>query len=76
MSKTILKTFRLPREVAEEIEREADKRNISQAGYVIAIVTENKFFKLQKAFETDAHALGNDEQYKKEQQDLADANFM
>lgn len=76
MAKTVLKTFRLPLEVAKEIEMEAQKSNVSQAQYVVSIVTENRFLKLRKTFEEDAKKMENDREYKKEQSELAEADFL
>lgn len=76
MAKTVLKTFRLPLEVAQEIEDGAQKKKVSQAQYVVSIVTENKFLKLKKAFEEDARKMNTDAAYKKEQRDLAETNFL
>ena len=75
MSKTVSKTFRLPVEVAKQIEVDAVNNNISQAGYITVIVTENKFLKLQKTFMEDVNAMEDNDLYLKEQQELADADF-
>lgn len=76
MSKTILKTFRLPLNIAKEIELEAKKTKVSQAQYFVMIFTENKTLKIKKTFEDDLARMAQDESYKKEQQELAEANFM
>jgi hypothetical protein len=76
MPKTVLKTFRLPIDVAKEIETGAKKNNVSQAQYVVTVVTENKFLKLKKSFDEDAKRMESDILYKKEQIDLAEADFL
>lgn len=76
MAKTILKTFRLPIDIAQEIESEAKKNNISQAQYVVTVVTENKFLKLKKTFDENVKQMESDVMYQKEQADLAEADFL
>lgn len=75
MAQSVLKTFRLPKEVAEEIELGAKSNHLSQAQYLVSIVTENKFLKLKKSFEEDVMKMEKDKAYRKEQVDLANANF-
>ena len=76
MPKTVSKTFRIPLEVAKEIELEARKNNVSQAQFIVTAVTENKFLKLQRIFEDNIKNMENDEAYKKEQIELAEADFL
>lgn len=76
MAKTILKTFRLPVDIAQEIENEAKKNDISQAQYVVTVVTENKFLKLKKTFDENVKQMESDVMYQKEQADLAEADFL
>ena len=76
MAKTVLKTFRLPIDVAQEIETEAKKNNISQAQYVVTVVVENRFLKLKKTFDEDVKRMETDTAYQKEQIDLAETDFL
>lgn len=75
MPKTVSKTFRLPIEVAQEIENGAKKNNISQAQYMVTVFTENKFLKLKKTFVENAKRMEADANYQKDQADLAEADF-
>ena len=76
MPKTVSRTFRIPADIAVEIEVGAKKNNVSQAQYITTVVTENKFLKLRKSFEDDLRVLEKDELYKHEQVDLAEADFL
>ena len=76
MAKTVLKTFRLPEQVAKEIEVEAKNRHLSQTQYVVNIVTENKFLNLKKSFDEEVKRMEQDKFYKKKQIDLANADFL
>ncbi len=75
MSNTLLKTFRLPLDVAREIEQEAEAKNISQAQYLVSIVIENRSHKMKDKFQADLEKMALDEAYLKEQKDLAEADF-
>lgn len=76
MIKTVLKTFRLPTDIAHEIENEARKNNISQAQYVVTVVTENKFLKLKRGFDENVKKMAADTGYQKDQVELAEADFL
>jgi hypothetical protein len=76
MAQTVLKTFRLPTNVVREIEEGAKSGKVSQAQYIVSIVSENKFLKLKKSFEDDVKKMKKDKAYRKEQVDLADSDFM
>lgn len=76
MAKTIAKTFRVPIELAREIEKESEKKDISQGQYLINVFCENKTFKIQKEFEEDLKLMEKDTAYQKEQLELAKADFL
>lgn len=75
MSKTLLKTFRLPLDIARDIEQGAKTNKISQAQYFANIVIENKAWKLKKKFDEDLNKMAMDTGYKNEQIELAESNF-
>lgn len=76
MAKTVSKTIRIPESLACEIETGAEKNNISQGQYCVSVFTEYKQYKLQKMFEEDLANMEKDEAYKKEQHELAEADFL
>ena len=75
MPKTISKTMRLPENLVREIEIGAEKNNISQGQYCMAVFTEYKNYKLKEVFQENLLRMEQDEAYKKEQHDLAEADF-
>ncbi len=75
MSKTISKTIRLPEDLAREIEIGAEKNNISQGQYCTVVFTEYKQYKLKEIFVENLLRMEQDEAYKKEQHELAEADF-
>lgn len=75
MTKTISKTIRLPEDLAREIEVGAEKNNISQGQYCAVVFTEHKQYKLKEIFEENLSRMERDEVYKKEQHELAEADF-
>lgn len=76
MPKTISKTIRIPEDLAREIEMGAEQNNISQGQYCLSVFTEYKQYKLQKMFEEDLANMEKDETYKREQHELAEADFL
>jgi predicted transcriptional regulator len=70
---TILKTFRLPAECAQFLEKEADKSDISQTEIVVESL--KKMMEHQNQWQNDLKSLSEDELYKKEQIDLAEENY-
>lgn len=76
MTKTIAKTFRISPVLAREIENEAKNQEISQGEYLARVFFENKKMKLKKEFERNLAMMEHDVQYKKEQVDLANADFL
>lgn len=75
MPKTISKTIRLPEELTREIEIGAEKNNISQGQYCAIVFTEYKRYRLEEIFEENLLRMEQDEAYKKEQYELAEADF-
>lgn len=75
MPKTIAKTIRLPEDLVREIETGAEKNNISQGQYCTAVFAEYKQYKLKEVFQKNLLQMEEDEAYKKEQHDLAEADF-
>lgn len=76
MTKTIAKTFRIDPQLAQEIEKEARQRHLTQGGYLGYIFFENKKLKMQKEFEKNLCVMEHHVEYQKEQKDLADSDFL
>ena len=76
MPKTISKTIRLPEDLTREIEMGAQKNNISQGQYCAIVFAEYKQYKLKEMFEEDLSLMEKDEAYKREQHELAKADFL
>lgn len=75
MPKTISKTIRLSEDLAREIEIGAEKNNISQGQYCAAVFMQYKQYKLKEVFKENLLRMEQDESYKKEQHELAEADF-
>lgn len=76
MPKTVSKTIRLPEDLTREIEEGAEKNNISQGQYCVTVFTEHKQYKLKEMFKENLLRMEQDEAYKKEQHELAEADFL
>lgn len=76
MTKTVSKTIRLPEDLTREIETGAEKNNISQGQYCAFVFAEYKQYKLKEMFEENLSRMERDETYKKEQHELAEADFL
>lgn len=70
---TVLKTFRLPASQIQFIEDCAEKKNISQTEVVIKSL--QKMMQSQDQWANDLKILAEDQEYKKEQINLAEEHY-
>lgn len=70
---TILKSFRLPADCAEFIERKAKEEEVPQSQVVVDALKSKMDFWAQ--WQRDLQVMAEDEEYRKEQLELAEENY-
>jgi len=76
MSQLVMKSFRLPIAVVEKIQTWSQAEDLSQAEFLAKVLKSYELFQLQQQMDTDIKNASADKAYQKEQQDLANANFL
>lgn len=70
---TILKTFRLPKDCVEFLEKESIEKDISQSKMVADFIKNLMDFEAQ--WQRDLLRMTQDEEYRKEQLEMAEENY-
>lgn len=76
MQKMIVKSFRLPAQVAEKMKHLAHGEDLTQGELLSRLVSAYELMTLHEQYLADLSKMENDEAYQKEQQALAEENYL